>query len=150
VAADRLHLRVNQSRMDRTMFTLGVSDYIMIAHHIADPAFGRAQSLHGATYSVEAQLRVKELNAHSVVMDISVFRSMLRAILDELDYTNLDEHPAFAGSVSTTERVAEFIAHRFAQQISQLDADQRPHTDGSIRISVRESPVAYAGFERPL
>ena len=46
------------------MFSVGVSDYCMVAHSLADPAFGPAQRLHGATYAVEVEVhhgdRVKD------------------------------------------------------------------------------------------
>jgi 6-pyruvoyltetrahydropterin/6-carboxytetrahydropterin synthase len=132
------------------MFTLGVSDHVMIAHSIADPVFGPAQRLHGATYSIDLQIRVPELNRHNVVMDIGLLRISLRTILDQFDYFNLDEHPAFAGMISTTERVAEYVANRVAERLAQLEIDQRPVPGGTVNVIVRESPVAYAGYERPL
>jgi 6-pyruvoyltetrahydropterin/6-carboxytetrahydropterin synthase len=130
------------------MFALGVSDHVMIAHSFADPFFGPAQRLHGATYGVELEVRVSELGPHQVVMDIGVLRALLRRVLEEIDYRNLDEHPAFAGRLSTTERVAEHVAQRVATEISGLEAGAAPPPGTRIRVLVRESPVAYATFER--
>jgi 6-pyruvoyltetrahydropterin/6-carboxytetrahydropterin synthase len=132
------------------MFTLGVSDHVMVAHSIADPVFGPAQRLHGATYAIDLQIRVHTLNRHNVVMDIGILRAILRAILDQFDYSNLDDHPAFAGMISTTERVAEHVANRVVERIGQLEADRRPVSGGTVNVVVKESPVAYAGYERPL
>ena len=132
------------------MFTLGVSDHVMIAHRIADPVFGLAQRLHGATYAIDLQIRVPALSRHNVVMDIGRLRSALRAVLDEFDYCNLDEHPAFVGIVSTTERVAEHVANRVVERIAQLEIDERPVPGGTMQVTVRESPVAYAAYERKL
>jgi 6-pyruvoyl-tetrahydropterin synthase len=132
------------------MYTLGVSDHIMIAHRIADPAFGRAQQLHGATYSIVVEVRVPQLGPHSVVMDIGLLRSLLRSVLDELDYCNLDEHPAFAGLVSTTERVVEHVAARMAERLVATDSDPGGLRNGSLRVTAHESPVAYAAYERPI
>ena len=129
------------------MFTLGVSDHVMVAHTLADPVFGLAQRLHGATYSIDLQIRVAELGRHNVVMDIGVLRSTLRAVLDEFDYSNLDEHPAFSGMVSTTERVAEYIAARVAERIQALATDERPKPGATLTVMARESPLAYAGYE---
>lgn len=124
------------------MFRLGVSDHVMIAHSFPDEFFGPAQRMHGATYGVEIEVRVAELGPHQVVMDIGLLRTILRRVLDELDYRNLDEHPAFAGRFSTSERVAEHIANRVADEIGELA--------GSLSVLVRESPVAYAAYERSL
>lgn len=132
------------------MFTVGVSDHVMIAHSFADPSFGPAQRLHGATYAVEAEVRASKLNEHHVVMDIGAFRDILRRVLAAFDYTNLDEHPAFPGRTSTTERVAEFVANEIAKQVNALAADARPTSGASLQVRLRESPVAWASFERAL
>jgi 6-pyruvoyltetrahydropterin/6-carboxytetrahydropterin synthase len=130
------------------MFSLGVSDHIMIAHSFADPFFGPAQRLHGATYAVELEVRAPRLGPHHVVMDIGALRSLLRDALVDLDYTNLDEHPDFPGRTSTTERIAEVIANRAAARIEALAVEARPAHGCSLRVVVRESPVAYAAYER--
>jgi 6-pyruvoyl-tetrahydropterin synthase len=130
------------------MFALGVSDHVMIAHSFADPFFGPAQRLHGATYAVDLEVRARTLGPHQVVMDIGAMRELLRAVLAELDYRNLDEHAAFAGRLSTTERVAEHVANRAAERLGRLPADAAPASGSSLRVVVRESPVAYAAFER--
>lgn len=132
------------------MFTVGVSDYVMVAHSFSDEFFGPAGRLHGATYSVDLEVRAPGLGPHEVVMDIGALRTLLRAVLADFDYANLDEHPAFRGRLSTTERVAEHIADRVAERVTRLAPDARPVSGGSLRVQVRESPVAYAVYERPL
>jgi 6-pyruvoyl-tetrahydropterin synthase len=130
------------------MFALGVSDHVMVAHSFPDPFFGPAQRLHGATYGVELEVKAPHLGPHQVVMDIGALRALLQGILEELDYRNLDEHPAFAGRFSTTEQVAEHVARRAAEALGQLEPEQAPAPGAMVRALVRESPVAYAAFER--
>lgn len=132
------------------MFSVGVSDHVMIAHSFADPSFGPAQRLHGATYAVEVEVRAPALNEHHVVMDIGALRAILRDVLAAFDYTNLDDHPAFPGRTSTTERVAEHVASEVAAAIAALAPDARPTERASLRVLLRESPVAWASFERAL
>jgi 6-pyruvoyl-tetrahydropterin synthase len=132
------------------MFALGVSDHVMIAHSFADPFFGPATRLHGATYAIELEVRAPDLGPHEVVMDIGALRSLLREVLAEIDYRNLDEHPAFAGRLSTTERVAEHVARRAAERLALLKGDAAPVPRSQVRVVVRESPVAYAAYERAI
>lgn len=132
------------------MFCLGVSDHVMIAHSFADPFFGPAQRLHGATYAVELTVRSSALGPHHVVMDIGALRDILRGALAELDYSNLDEHPAFPNRSSTTERVAEHLARVVAAQLAQLPVDAAPPAPASICVLLRESPVAWASCELAL
>ncbi|MDB4941524.1 MAG: PTPS-like type 4 [Labilithrix sp.] len=132
------------------MFSVGVSDHVMIAHSFADPTFGPAQRLHGATYGIEVEVRAPALNEHHVVMDIGALRELLRGVCASIDYTNLDEHPAFPGRTSTTERVAEWIAGELARAFTSLAPDARAAHGATMRVVLRESPVAFAAFERPV
>lgn len=132
------------------MYILGVLDHVMIAHSFADAFFGPAQRLHGATYAVELELRTTQLGRHQVVMDIGALRDLLRRVLAELDYRNLDEHAAFVGQLSTTERVAEHVANQVVEELRNLDKEAAPVAGGQLRVLIRESPVAYAAYERSL
>lgn len=132
------------------MFGLGVSDHIMIAHSFADPFFGPAQRLHGATYTVELSVHTPSLNPHHVVMDIGALRDCLRRVLARLDYTNLDEHPAFPNRTSTTERVAEYLVSQVAIEIEALSPDAAPPRPAKLSMLLRESPVAWASCELTL
>ncbi len=129
------------------MFSLGVSDHIMIAHSFADPFFGPAQRLHGATYGVELSVRSPKLGPHHVVMDIGAMRNILRQVLSTLDYSNLDEHAAFPERTSTTERLAEFLAKSVAKELAKVPADAAPPAPATLSILLRESPVAWASYE---
>src|ERR1700722_6461758 len=129
------------------MFALGVSDHVMIAHSFRDPFFGPAQRLHGATYAIDLEIRAPSLGVHHVVMDIGALRTLLRAVLSDLDYRNLDDLSAFADRLSTTERVAEHVADRASERIKLLDPDAAPVAGSSLRVVARESPLAYAAYE---
>lgn len=132
------------------MFALGVSDHIMIAHSFPDPFFGPAQRVHGATYGIELEVRTSTLGTHQVVMDIGALRTLLREVLEPLDYLNLDQHPAFQDRYSTTERIAEFVANTAALKLQAMVGAGAPPPGGTLRVLVRESPVAYAAFERAI
>src|SRR6185369_1448038 len=123
------------------MFSLSVTDHIMVAHSFADPFFGPAQRLHGATYAVELTVRTPALGPHHVVMDIGAMRGILREVLASLDYSNLDEHPAFPGRTSTTERLAEYLTRAVAKEIARVPADAAPPAPATVSILLRESPV---------
>jgi 6-pyruvoyltetrahydropterin/6-carboxytetrahydropterin synthase len=132
------------------MFALGVSDHVMIAHSFADAFFGAAQRMHGATYAIELEVQTPSLGPHHVVMDIGALRAILRQVLDEIDMRNLDDHPAFREGLSTTERVAEWVASRVAAELARLSEEAAPALGAALRVVVRESPVAYAVHQRAL
>ena len=124
------------------MFSVTVRDHMMIAHSFRGEAFGPAQRLHGATFVVDATFRRASLDADGVVVDIGRAADALRAVLGELSYRNLDDEPEFAGVNTTTEVLAKVVADRLA------DADLGD-LDGLV-VTLHESHVAWAGYERPL
>jgi 6-pyruvoyl-tetrahydropterin synthase len=128
------------------MFTLAVKDFVMIAHSLRGPEFGPAQKVHGATLGITAELKVKALSALDIVIDIGVFRGDLRAVLEAIDYQNLDEHPAFPGRRSTTERIAEHVQKELVKKL----VGHGVALDSVLRVQVDESPVAWVAYESAL
>jgi 6-pyruvoyltetrahydropterin/6-carboxytetrahydropterin synthase len=120
------------------MFSLTVRDHVMIAHSLPRPAFGPAQGLHGATFVVELTVRAAGLDANSTVMDIGEASEILSGILDGLRYRNLDEHPDFAGRLTTTEVLAQHVAVSAADRLRRLD-----HL-AAVEATLRETPDAWA------
>jgi 6-pyruvoyltetrahydropterin/6-carboxytetrahydropterin synthase len=130
------------------MYSITVSHHFMIAHSLVGEVFGPAQRLHGATLGVEAELRRDALDADGIVCDIGRALDLLKTVLAELDYRNLDELPEFRGRNTTTEFLAGEIHKRLAQRIRQGALGSQGIT--SLRVVLRENPVAWAAYEAPL
>jgi 6-pyruvoyl-tetrahydropterin synthase len=127
------------------VFSVTVRDHMLIAHSLRGEAFGPAQQLHGATYVVDATFRRAELDADSVVVDISRATEELQAVLSELSYRNLDDEPTLAGVNTTTEVLARVIADRLAERLGEAGQE----LDGLL-VTLHESHVASASYERAL
>jgi 6-pyruvoyl-tetrahydropterin synthase len=132
------------------VFSVTVRDHMMIAHSLRGETFGPAQRLHGATYVVEATFRRAELDADGVVLDIGRASEALRAVLAELDYRNLDDEPSLAGVNSTTEALARLIANRLAERAQAGALGEGAQELHGLVVSLHESPVASASYERAL
>ncbi len=132
------------------MFSVCVRDHFMIAHSFQGEVFGPAQNMHGATYVVDMEIRRRELDDDGIVVDIGRASQVLRVVLAELNYRNLDEEPAFKGKNTTTEFLASVIFERLAVEIS--DGALGPGTEGlaSMRVTLHESHNAWAAYEAPL
>ena len=132
------------------MFSVTVRDHMMIAHSLRGETFGPAQRLHGATYVVDATFRRARLDADGVVVDIGRAVGELRGVLAGLNYRNLDEEPSLAGMNTTTEVLAYLIAGRLAE-LARAGAlgDAARGLDGVV-VTLHESPVASASYERAL
>ena len=122
------------------MFSVTVRDHMMIAHSLSGDVFGPAQRLHGATYVVDATFRRAELDADGIVVDIGRAADALRAVVGELGYRNLDDELDFN---TTTEALAKLVADRLAERMGGLGLE-------GILVTLRESHVAWASYERPL
>ena len=132
------------------MFAVTVRDHMMIAHSLRGDAFGPAQRLHGATYVIDATLRRAELDADGVVVDIGRAADALRAVVSELGYRNLDDEPAFAGINTTTEALARLVADRLAERAHAGELGDGGRSLDGLAVTLRESHIASASYERAL
>lgn len=132
------------------MFSVTVRDHMMIAHSLRGDVFGPAQRLHGATYLVDATFRREDLDGDGIVVDIGRASEQLREVVGELTYRNLDEHDAFAGVNTTTEVLARTIADRLAERIDAGALGDGALGLAGIAITLHESHVAWASYERAL
>jgi 6-pyruvoyl-tetrahydropterin synthase len=132
------------------VFSVTVRDHMMIAHSLRGEAFGPAQHLHGATYVVDATFRRVDLDGDNVVVDIGRAAEELRAVLAELTYRNLDDEPAFAGMNTTTEALARVVADRLADRVAAGALGDAAKELDALMVTLRESHVAWASYERPL
>ena len=132
------------------MFSVTVRDHMMIAHSLRGEAFGPAQRLHGATYVIDATFRRADLDADGIVVDIGRAAEELHAVVAELNYRNLDDEPALAGMNTTTEALARLIADRLAERVhAGALGDAARELDGLV-VTLHESHVAWASYERAL
>ena len=132
------------------MFTVEVRDHIMIAHSFRGAVFGPAQAMHGATFVVDAAILSKEVDDNGIVVDIGCAHTVLKEILGDLNYKNLDEMPEFKGVNTTTEFLTKHIYDRLADaaRAGSLGRDGRELK--AIRVTLSESHVARAWYEAAL
>jgi 6-pyruvoyltetrahydropterin/6-carboxytetrahydropterin synthase len=133
------------------MYSITVSHHFMAAHSLVGAGFGPAQQLHGATWVVEAELRRESLDGDGIVCDIGRALDLLKAVLGDLEYRNLDEVAEFRGRNTTTEFLAGEIHRRLSRRI--IEGALGPQTEtaiASLRVVLRETPVACAACDAPL
>jgi len=136
------------------MFSVTVRDHVMIAHSLRGEVFGPAQRLHGATYIVDATFSRVELDSDDIVVDIGTATEVLRGVLADLNYRNnyrnLDEVPELAGRNTTTEVLARLVADRIAGRVEGGELGDSASGLARIAVTLRESHIAWASYERSL
>src|SRR5687768_5028721 len=123
---------------------------MMIAHSFRGEVFGPAQRLHGATYVVDATFAATALDADGIVVDIGLATEQLHQVLAELNYRNLDDEEAFAGTNTSTEALARVVADRLAERVHAGLLGASARNLAGIAVTLHESHVAWASYERPL
>src|SRR3954470_22884634 len=123
---------------------------MMIAHSFRGEVFGPAQRLHGATYVVDATFRRADLDADGIVVDIGRASEELHAVLGELTYRNLDDEADFAGMNTSTEALARVVADRLAERVHAGALGELARELDGLVVTLHESHVAWASYERAL
>ena len=129
------------------MYSLSVRDHFMVAHSFDGRVFGPAQRLHGATYVVDLVFKRRELDDNGLVVDIGLAGTVLREVLDDLNYRNLDDEPDFSGSNTTTEMLAGVIFGRMRQRIEVGALGPEASTLTGMSVTLHESHLAWARYE---
>ena len=132
------------------MFSVTIRDHMMVAHSLRGAVFGPAQRLHGATYVVDATFRSEALDADGIVVDIGRAAQELHAVVSALSYRNLDDEPEFASMNTTTEELARVVADRLVDRVQDGALGVAATGLAGIAVTLRESHVAWATYERTL
>ncbi|MGF1526336.1 MAG: 6-pyruvoyl tetrahydropterin synthase family protein [Candidatus Competibacterales bacterium] len=132
------------------MYSVAVRDHLMIAHSFRGEVFGPAQSLHGATYLVDVELQRPTLDPDGIVVDIGKLHEVLKQVLAEFNFKNLDDLEVFKGQNTTTEYMAKVVFDRLKGRLTA--GELGPHSQGieQLRVTLHESHVAWARFEGPV
>ena len=130
------------------MFSVTIRDHMMVAHSIQGAVFGPAQRLHGATYVVDATFRSDALDADIIVVDIGRAAQELHTVVSALSHRNLDDETEFANT--TTEELARVMADPLAAPVNAGAFGEAARGLAGIAVTLRESHVALATYERTL
>ena len=95
------------------MYELKIRDYCFVAHSLKDEFFGPAKNLHGVTYVVDLIISSKELIEKNVIIDIGIANKVLKNVIAQYNYKNLDELDKFNNHITTT----EYMAKQFVDDI---------------------------------
>jgi len=122
------------------MYRITVLARFEAAHNLIDYE-GGPEPLHGHSYEVEAVLEAEMLQRYDVAVDFVPAKKALEAIAKELDYTYINEHPAFRGRNTSAENLALHFAER-------LEASGTLGGARVAEVTVWEGPENRATWQR--
>lgn len=132
------------------MFAVEVRDHVMIAHSFRGAVFGPAQALHGATFVIDVAFIAQTLDDNGIVVDIGRAHEVLKAVLQPLNYRNLDDLPELKGKNTTTEFLTKYLFDRLAAAARAGELGREGRELDAIRVTISESHVARAWYESTL
>lgn len=91
-----------------SVYELTLVEEFSAAHRLTS-AMHKCARLHGHNWKVEVRVRAEELDANGMVIDFHDLRGLVRRVLEELDHTYLNDHPAFRTAPPTAENVARYL-----------------------------------------
>lgn len=94
---------------------------------------GKCERLHGHNYKVRAWASGAALGEGGMLLDFGLLKGALRAVLEALDHSNLNDLPRFDGDPSS-ERIAEYVFEELAARLpdAPLEAVEVFETDTSM------------------
>ena len=122
------------------MYSLTFRDYWKCAHSLKGDIFGPAQLVHVITFEVDVTYLTEALDEYNLIVDFGAAQQSLQSVLAPMEFKNLDDLPEFAGVNTTTEFLCEYLHRKIAEGIAG-------RFSGVLRVTLRESPVAWATYE---
>ena len=92
----------------------------------------------------------ERLDGDGVLVDIGRASVLLKDVLDRLNYRNLDDEDDFAGMNTSTEALARVVADRIAERVRAGELGEPAQSLERIAVTLHESHVAWASYERTL
>jgi 6-pyruvoyl-tetrahydropterin synthase len=125
------------------MFSLTFRDYWKCAHSLQGDIFGPAQLVHVITFEVDVTYVTDKLDEYNLIVDFGGAQSTLQEILRPMEFKNLDHLPEFQGMNTTTEYLCQYLHEKIGEKMAR-------RFSGLLRITLRESAVAWATYEAPI
>lgn len=122
------------------MYSLTFRDYWKCAHSLKGDIFGPAQLVHVITFEVDVTYLTAALDEYSLIVDFGAAQKSLQEVLAPMEFKNLDDLPQFAGANTTTEFLCRYLHGQIGERV-------RTKFSGLLRVTLRESPVAWATYE---
>lgn len=122
------------------MFSLTFRDYWKCAHSLKGDIFGPAQIMHVITFEVEITYLTEELDENNLIVDFGAAQSSLQEILRPMEFKTLDDLPQFQNVNTTTEYLCKYLHEQISARVKSVFR-------GTLRVVLRESPVAFAAYE---
>jgi 6-pyruvoyltetrahydropterin/6-carboxytetrahydropterin synthase len=103
------------------MYSIKVESSFSSAHNLRGYK-GKCEELHGHNWKVEAVLKSSRLDKAGMLVDFTVVKKHLVAVLEELDHKYLNKVPYFSRVNPTSENIAYYIYKKLRSRRLKVSA----------------------------
>lgn len=122
------------------MLDIFINTHFCGGHHLRHYP-GNCEKPHGHNWKVQVTVRATQLDALGMGIDFKVLKSIVKPVIDELDHSDLNEHPAFREVNPSSEHIA---MHVFSELKDRLTTDS--YSLHSVTVCETDSSgVTYYG-----
>lgn len=100
------------------MYAVSVEDWFAAAHYLRNYC-GKCENLHGHNYRVKIYVSGEKLSEGGMLIDFSVLKKYLKAILSELDHHDLNSIGYFLEIEPSAENISKFIFDRLRPMLPE-------------------------------
>ncbi|MEW6501068.1 MAG: 6-carboxytetrahydropterin synthase QueD [Thermodesulfobacteriota bacterium] len=90
------------------MFDIFIETHFSSGHHLRNYP-GNCEKPHGHNWKVTVTVRATELDELGMGIDFRALKAATKEVIDTLDHTDLNEHPAFKSQNPSSENLARHI-----------------------------------------
>lgn len=105
------------------MFQLRIDGDFAAAHFLKN-YHGKCERLHGHNYKVRVYVSGSKLDEGGMLLDFGLLKGALKEVLDPLDHSSLNDHPAFASGNPSAELIAQYIYSCLAPRFPEVRLDR--------------------------
>lgn len=116
------------------MYEIKTQTHFSAAHHLLNYD-GECENQHGHNWIVEAYVIGTQLDKSNILIDYKVLKKHLKAVIDTLDHTDINELPDFKGISPSSETLAKYIYDKMKKAVPQIS-----------KISVWETSTSCASY----
>ena len=128
------------------MYELKIRDYCFIAHSLKDDFFGPAKNLHGVTYVIDLVISSENLIDKNIIIDIGVATDILKKVISNYNYKNLDDVDELKDDITTAEFMAKHLTDKIIQELDNLKYPVKKLY--SVGIILKENHLASASYTK--
>ena len=99
------------------MFHIFIKSHFSAGHHLRNYP-GNCERPHGHNWKVEVTVRADSLDNLGMGIDFRAVKEAVKKVLDTLDHTDLNEHPAFQSVNPSSENIAVYIFDSLQESLS--------------------------------